>query len=129
MCDSHELTIPKKKSEGYHIHEGSNELEVSQSLTNKGGPIVKKNCRVSGIEPLQRTRWKKGCHGGVGERSLFSLAKTSRPISISLFLSSSMTVSVKIQRVLRCLTQKRLKQHVGSINTTNYEEIRLYGEN
>jgi hypothetical protein len=40
--DIHEWDDPKDKSKGYQIHEGSNELEVSQTLTNKGGPNVKK---------------------------------------------------------------------------------------
>ncbi len=40
--DSHEWDDPKDKSKGHQIHEGSNELEVLLTLTNKGGPTVKK---------------------------------------------------------------------------------------
>ena len=67
--DSHEWDDPKEKSKGYQIHEGSNELEVSQTLTNKGGPNVKKNSRVKGIEPVQRTRWKQVGHCGIGSKN------------------------------------------------------------
>ena len=58
------------KSKGHHIHEESNELEVSQTLTNKGGPNVKNN-GVSGVEPFQRTRWNKVHHRGVVRNSRF----------------------------------------------------------
>ena len=63
--DSYEWNDPKDKSKGHQIHEGSNELEVSQTLTNKGGPNVKKNSEISVTEPLQRTRWKQISHGGI----------------------------------------------------------------
>lgn len=39
--DSHEWDDPKSKFKGHRIHEGSNKLEVSQMLTNKGGPNEK----------------------------------------------------------------------------------------
>ena len=40
--DSHEWDDPKNKSKDYQIHEGTNELEISQTLTNKGGSNAKK---------------------------------------------------------------------------------------
>ena len=46
--DRHEWNNPKKKSEGYQIGEGTKDLVVSKSLTNLGGPPVKKKVRSMG---------------------------------------------------------------------------------
>ena len=44
--DRHEWNDTKKKSDGYQIHEGSKDLEVSKSLTNRGGAKLKKKSNM-----------------------------------------------------------------------------------
>ena len=46
--DRHQWDDPKEKSIGYRIHDGTTDLEISDNLTNKGGPPVKKKSRVNG---------------------------------------------------------------------------------
>ena len=41
--DRHEWNDTKKKSDGYQIHDGTTDLEFSNTLTNHGGANLKKN--------------------------------------------------------------------------------------
>ena len=50
--DRHEWNDTKKKSDGYQIHEGSKDLEVSKSLTNRGGAKLKKKSNVGELDDV-----------------------------------------------------------------------------
>ena len=48
----HEWSDTKKKSDGYQIHEGSKDLEVSKSLTNRGGAKLKKKSNMGELDDV-----------------------------------------------------------------------------
>ena len=67
--DQHEWNDPTKKSDGYQIHDGSKDIEFSDTLTKRGGGNLKKKSNINGLDGVQRTRWKHQRHGGVGAYS------------------------------------------------------------
>ncbi len=63
--DQHEWNDPTKKSDGYQIHDGSKDIEVSGTLTKRGGGNLKKKFSINELDGVQRTRWKHQRHGRV----------------------------------------------------------------
>ena len=47
--DRHEWNDPDSKSDGYQIHDGTTDIEFSNTLTNSGGAPVKKKSKVKGL--------------------------------------------------------------------------------
>ncbi len=65
--DQHEWNDSTKKSDGYQIHDGSTDIEVSGTLTKRGGAPIKTQSNVSGVDgtltPTLETpmsRWSRG---------------------------------------------------------------------
>ena len=48
--DHHEWNDPKRKSDGYQIHDGTTDIEFSNTLTKSGGAPVKKKSRIKGLD-------------------------------------------------------------------------------
>ena len=62
MNDRHKWNDPKNKSEGYQIHDGTTDLEFSNTLTKRGGSNLKKKINMSELDDVHRTRWTTERH-------------------------------------------------------------------
>ena len=62
MNDRHKWNDPKNKSVGYQIHDGTTDLEFSNTLTKRGGSNLKKKSNMSELDDVHRTRWTTERH-------------------------------------------------------------------
>ena len=63
--DRHEWSNPRKKSDGYQIHDGTTDLEFSNTLTKHGGANLKKKSSMRELDEVHRTRWTTERHRGI----------------------------------------------------------------